>query len=223
MDKVSIGPGGIGRALCLELLIYCLQPDRAPHFKKARVDPVHSYKASLDHNGMRRRAYALQFEGPMRQWDVVGSWEPLSDPRPSAVIDKDWKWLVPTWKDVDESLILRWMPTKTEDSSGETVMIDLRACPMVMAELEMTLDAGKPLSGPLIIDKKTFPYSRTRFEQMWIAAKEVAGINEKVWNRDLRKSGSTEARRAGAPIDDVKQGHGIFAKQRSHRARLRYG
>ena len=32
-------------------------------------------------------AYALQFEGAMRQWDVTGKWVPLSDKRPSLIID----------------------------------------------------------------------------------------------------------------------------------------
>jgi hypothetical protein len=32
-------------------------------------------------------AYALQFEGSMRQWDVIGKWVPLSDKRPSSIID----------------------------------------------------------------------------------------------------------------------------------------
>ena len=33
----------------------------------------------------------------------------------------------------------------------------------------------------------------------------AAGIPPAVWNRDLRKSGSTEARRSGAHIDDLKK------------------
>ncbi|BEV44744.1 integrase [Afipia carboxidovorans] len=151
-------------------------------------------------------AYALQFEGAIRQWDVIGTWEPLSDPRASAIHDKGKKWIGPTWKDVDDELIFRWTPTKTEESSGETIVIDLRACPMVMEELKMTLAAGKPLSGPLVIDRKTgLPYRAGRFEEAWRSAKAAVDIPKAVWNRDLRKSGSTEARRAGASLDDVRK------------------
>jgi integrase len=39
---------------------------------------------------------------------------------------------------------------------------------------------------------------------VWKKVREAAGIPKDVWNRDLRASGSTEARAAGAPIDDVK-------------------
>jgi hypothetical protein len=40
-------------------------------------------------------AYALQFEGGMRQWDVIGKWVPLTDQRASLVIDGQHKWLGP--------------------------------------------------------------------------------------------------------------------------------
>lgn len=150
-------------------------------------------------------AYALQFEGAIRQIDVIGKWVPLSDPRPSAIHYKGKKWLGPTWeRNVDANLILRFKPTKTENTSEEEVAIDLRACPMVMEELEMTLQGT--LSGPLIIDRKTGrPYQTRRYEQAWRRAAKAAGIPTKVWNRDIRKSGSTEARAAGAMLEDVKK------------------
>jgi hypothetical protein len=72
--------------------------------------------------------YAIQFEGAIRQWDVRGQWLPLSDKQPSAIIRKGEKWIGPTWANVDENLILRWTPTKTEDTSGEQIVIDFRAC-----------------------------------------------------------------------------------------------
>ena len=60
--------------------------------------------------------------------------------------------------------------------------------------------------GPLIPDLETGrPYSEDRFNEVWRAVAKAAGISSKVWNRDLRKSGSTEARAAGAPIDDLKK------------------
>jgi len=32
---------------------------------------------------------------------------------------------------------LRWTPSKTEETSGEAIVIDFRACPMVMEELAL--------------------------------------------------------------------------------------
>jgi hypothetical protein len=149
-------------------------------------------------------AYAIQFEGAVRQWDVKGQWLPMADRTPSAVHYKGKKWIGPTWANVDENLILRWTPTKTEDTTAPEIVVDLRACPMVMEELEFI--ASEARKGPLIPDLSTGrPYTEDRFSEIWRAAAKAAGISPKVWNRDLRKSGSTEARAAGAPIDDLKK------------------
>ena len=80
-------------------------------------------------------AYALQFEGQVRQYDVIGEWLPLDDPRPSALIDSNKKWIGPTWAHVDSNMILRFTPTKTEDTSAAKITLDLRSYPMVMEEL----------------------------------------------------------------------------------------
>jgi integrase len=126
------------------------------------------------------------------------------DRQPSAVIYKGKKWIGPTWANVDENLILRFTPTKTENTTAPEIVADLRACPMVMEELEFLSPEAR--KGPLIVDLETGrPYSEDRFNVIWRAAAKAAGIPRKVWNRDLRKSGSTEARQAGAPIDDLKK------------------
>jgi len=62
-------------------------------------------------------AYALQFEGAMRQWDVVGKWVPLADRKPSSVIDGTLKWIGPMWSQIDENMILHYTPTKTQFTS----------------------------------------------------------------------------------------------------------
>lgn len=147
-------------------------------------------------------AYALQFEGSMRQWDVIGKWEPMSDPRLSDITFGGKKWFGLTWeKNVDEDLVLRFKPTKTEDTSGEEVVLDLKHCPMVMEELQH-LDER---TGPLVVSSNGRPFGISRFERVWRKCADAAEIGKHVWNRDLRKSGSTEARRAGAAIDDVKK------------------
>jgi hypothetical protein len=79
-------------------------------------------------------AYALQFEGAMRQWDVIGQWVPIGDKRPSSIIADNQKWLGPMWSQIDANLILRYTPAKTQFTSGAQVTIDLRECPMVLVE-----------------------------------------------------------------------------------------
>ena len=129
---------------------------------------------------------------------------PISEPKPSAIISKGAKWFGPTWQHVDQNLILRYTPSKTDRTTGEEIVIDLRACPMVMEELALMPDAER--TGPLIKDKKTgLPYRRERHAEAWHIARKAAGIPASAWNRDLRASGSTEARAAEAMIDDLKK------------------
>jgi integrase len=153
-------------------------------------------------------AYALQFEGAMRQWDATGKWVPLADKRPSLIIDHKRKWLGPMWAQIDDNLILRYTPAKTQFTSGAQVTLDLRHCPMVLAELDkVPADARR---GPLIINPRTgFPYTQNRFHELWRKAAKVAGIRQGVWCRDLRAAAVTEGRQAGALTDDL-------AKQAGH-------
>lgn len=158
-------------------------------------------------------AYALQFEGTIRQWDARGQWVPISDKRPSAVIYRGKKWLGPHWSQVDAKLILRYKPTKTAFTSGAEVAIDLSVCPMVMEDLE-TIPMERR-AGPMIVDPKTGrPYTKDRFGKVWKAARKVAGIPPDVWNRDLRAGGTTEAREGDAKTDDLKKlvGHTAGSK-----------
>ena len=158
-------------------------------------------------------AYALQFEASLRQWDVIGQWIPISDPRPSAIIDGGKKWIGPMWSQIDDDLVLRLTPSKTEESSQARVVFDLKAYPMVVEELASIPATGR--SGPLIINPRTgLPYRHEYFRVLWhkCAAAE-AGISRAVWNRDLRAGGITEARQAGAPTDDVAKTAGHASKR----------
>ena len=46
--------------------------------------------------------YAVQFETTLRQWDVIGQWFDLDDPRPSAVLAYGKKWIGPTWAAIEQ-------------------------------------------------------------------------------------------------------------------------
>jgi hypothetical protein len=147
-------------------------------------------------------AYALQFEGTMRQWDVIGQWVLLSDKRPSLIIDGTSKWIGPMWSQIDDNLILRYTPAKTQFTTGAQVTLDLRECPMVLMELGKVPEEAR--SGPLIVSPKTsLPYVYERFRDLWRAAADQAGIRREVWNRDPRAAAVTEARQGAAPTDDV--------------------
>jgi hypothetical protein len=105
-------------------------------------------------------AYALQFEGAMRQWDVTGKWVPLSDKKPSLVLDGMTKWVGPMWAQIDDNLILRYTPAKTEFTSAAEVVLDLRMLPMVMEEMAKVPEEAR--RGPLIVNPRTgLPYIGT--------------------------------------------------------------
>jgi hypothetical protein len=148
--------------------------------------------------------YALQFETTARQVDLAGQWLPLSEPQPSSVIEGGRKWIGAHWSNIDSNLILRLTPTKTERTTGQKIVADLRACSMVMEELARIAPADR--TGPLIVNRKTgFPYTATVFIDLWHAVSKKAGIPRDVWNRDLRASGATEAKEASARTDDLQK------------------
>jgi len=147
-------------------------------------------------------AYALQFEGATRQWDVVGKWVPLSDKKPSLIIDGTSKWIGPMWSQIDENMILRYTPTKTQFTSGAQVVLDLSRLPMVVEELAKVPSEAR--RGPLIVNPRTsLPYRNWYFGEVWRRVRKITGISKEVWNRDMRAAAVTEARQAAVPTDDV--------------------
>lgn len=163
-------------------------------------------------NGASRRAlcYAIQYETTLRQWDVIGQRLPLHDQRPAIVLPDGDKWIGPTWESIDGNLILRVTPTKTEGITDVRGTFDLRVCPMVMEELALIPDAER--TGPLIINEATgVPYGGQQFETGWRRDFRTAGLPVKMWNRDLRAGGSTEASKAGANREDRAKvaGHSV--------------
>jgi integrase len=138
----------------------------------------------------------------MRQWDVIGKWVPLADKKASAIIDGMSKWIGPMWAQIDEHLILRYTPQKTQFTSAAQVVLDLRELPMVMEELAKLPDDAR--RGPLIVNPRTrLPYRNWYFGEVWRAVRKCTGIKTTVWNRDVRAAGVTEGRQAAAPIDDL--------------------
>lgn len=167
----------------------------------AEIAAARSAAHALNH-GAAALAYALQFEGAMRQWDVIGKWVPLADKRPSLIINGTSKWVGPMWSQIDENSILRYTPSKTQFTSGATVTLDLRMLPMVVEELaKVSVEARR---GPLIVNPRTgLPYRNWYFGDVWRQVRAITGIRKEVWNRDMRAAGVTEAREGAADTADV--------------------
>ena len=138
----------------------------------------------------------------MRQWDVVGKWVPLSDKKPSLIIDGTSKWIGPMRAQIDDNMILRYTPTKTQFTSGAQVVLDVSTLPMVVEELAKVPPEAR--RGPLIVNPRTgLPYRNSYFGEVWRRVRKIGGISKEVWNRDMRAAAVTEARQAAAPTDDV--------------------
>lgn len=149
-------------------------------------------------------AYALVYETTLRLWDVIGQWVPMDSQGFSDVINPrtDNKWFGLRWEDIDDGLVLRYMPSKTSMKTGLSVTYPLLRAPMVMEELK-----NWPLekrSGPVVVyEKNGRPYLSEYFSSMWCRDRKSVGLPTSVWARDLRASGITEGRAAGISTDDA--------------------
>ncbi len=167
----------------------------------AEVTAARTAAHDLGH-GAAALAYALQFEGAMRQWDVVGKWVPLADKRPSLVIDGTSKWVGPMWSQIDQNMIFKYKPAKTQFTTAARVVLDLKMLPMVVEELAKVPEQSR--QGPLIINPRTgLPYRNWYYGRVWRDVRKITGIRKEVWNRDMRAAGVTEAREGAADTADV--------------------
>jgi hypothetical protein len=146
--------------------------------------------------------YALQFETTARQWDVIGQWVALSDKRPSEVLRAGQKWVDGMrWSDIDQNMVLRFAPSKTAQTTQATVHVDLSRCPMVMEEIARIPPEAR--LGPLVIHEDTgLPYAHDTWQWTWRQVRGAAGLPDRMWNRDIRAGGITEAEMAGVSVDD---------------------
>lgn len=151
-------------------------------------------------------AYAIAYETTLRLWDVVGQWWPLDRGGISDVVDAERgvKWFGLRWENIDDNLVLKFKPSKTDGTTGKTITYPLSKAPMVLEEL-----AYWPIekrTGPVIVSEATgLPYISRAVTDRWGDDRKTAGINSKAWARDLRASGITEGRAAGATTDDASK------------------
>jgi hypothetical protein len=153
---------------------------------------------------------AFQFEGTLRQKDVIGELVPLSEPGVSAVILRDQKWLRGiVWQEIDQNLILRHVTSKKQ----KMAQVDLRLAPMVIEELAFMAGVSPanltrdmlPSSGPIVIcDTNGLPWTGNEYRRKWRKVARHCGIPDNVWNMDSRSGAISEAIAAGAPIEFVR-------------------
>jgi len=138
-------------------------------------------------------AQALQFEGTLRQIDVIGEW--LPDPeRPSG-----FRWANGLlWQHIRDYVL-----TKETTKTGQEAGIDFKLYPLALAELQR-VPPNKRV-GPVIIDRLTEqPFKSSTYRRRWRAVARAAGIPNEVMSRDSRAGGVTEGSDAGADLEHLR-------------------
>ena len=138
-------------------------------------------------------AQALQFEGTLRQIDVIGEW--LPDPeRPSG-----FRWANGLlWQHLRDYVLIK-KTTKTGQEAG----IDFKLYPLALAELRRVPPDKRV--GPVIIDRLTEqPFKSSTYRRRWRAVARAAGIPDDVMSRDSHAGGVTEGSDAGADLEHLR-------------------
>ncbi|WP_158810949.1 tyrosine-type recombinase/integrase [Beijerinckia sp. L45] len=144
--------------------------------------------------------FAAQFELALRQADVIGQWKKTKAdqaPSPSDVVRGDAVWSGLRFENINERGVLHVRSSKTKTAT----VYDLAAYPLVQRCLaHVQVDERR---GPLVVRRDGQPFDRWEYASRWRELATEAGIPAEVWNRDVRASGLTEGRAAGATIEDV--------------------
>jgi len=146
-------------------------------------------------------AAALMFDTSLRQTDVIGKWEPVSDAKHQGGYHhagRRWHGGI-LWQDMANGELAK-RTTKT----GAKAQYNVADLPLVMAEIERTPEERR--IGPMVIDEATGrPYRHRWFAALWRRVARKAGIPDAIWSRDTRAGAITEAFDAGAPLEHVRQ------------------
>lgn len=136
---------------------------------------------------------ALQFEGTLRQIDIIGEWVP-AERRAGR------RWTAGLlWQDLLPDYVLRKSTSKT----GQLAAIDFREYPLALAELARVPPERRV--GPVIVEPRTSePFKPGRYSRRWREIATAAGIPRDVWNRDSRAGGVTEGSDAGAGLEHLR-------------------
>ena len=196
----------------------------APKARTARLTAEHVEAIITDAHRIGAHsvalAQALQFEGTMRQRDVIGEWVPIGEPGTSDVTHAGDKWVRGVrWSQIDDSLILRHITSKRQ----KTIEVDLRLGPLVVREFARI--GGLPRSGPIIVSEATGrPYQSHEFRRLWRRIATAAGVPAEIYNMDSRAGAITEAIESGASLEHVRHSaahSNVSMTQRYDRAQAR--
>jgi len=138
-------------------------------------------------------AQALQFEGTLRQIDVIGEW--LPDPERRCGM----RWANGLlWQHIRDYVVV-----KDTTKTGQEASIDFKLYPLALAELQRVPPDQRV--GPVIKDSRTGqPFKNRWFQKNWRAVAGAAGIPGDVMNRDSRAGGVTEGSDAGADLEHLR-------------------
>lgn len=183
---------------------------RDQHLTADQVDAVRVQAHKMGYPSMAQ-AQALQFDGTLRQKDIIGETVPQSEPGISDVMWRGMKWLRGVrFNEIDENLVLRHVTSKRL----KLVEIDLKLAPMLFEEFQVAYcDLGEPLTraklpatGPVIVNEDTGrPYLTHQFRRRWRIIARAAGIPDEVQNRDTRAGAITEAIESGVLLEDARK------------------
>jgi hypothetical protein len=142
-------------------------------------------------------AQAFQFEGALRQIDVIGEWAPREPGSIGGIVHLGARWGGGLTASSIAAGVLRKKTTKT----GATGEWDLELMPLVQR-----IRPFMPAAGPLVVSEETGrPYRRQDFAKQWRAIARAAGVPDGIWNMDSRAGGISEGDDAGADIEDIRQ------------------
>lgn len=159
---------------------------------------------------------AVQFELTLRQADVIGQMvDDPAEPARGAARSSIWQGL--TFEHIDTRGVL----SATSSKSGRTTTYDLAAYPLIQQSLASIPPSER--TGPMVAKSNGAPMDRWEYARLWRTLAVAAGIPESVWNRDVRASGVTEAREAGAALEDVAHVAGHSGVQTTSRVYDRSG
>jgi hypothetical protein len=125
-------------------------------------------------------AQAFQFEGKLKQKQILGEWLPIGEgSEPGKYISNGKKW-VPglLWDEIGEDLILR---RKSKD--GTEIVQDLNNCEMIKEELALV---QRNSNGPavVVIESSGLPWDASYFRQCWRKLATEAGIPKEIRSTD---------------------------------------
>lgn len=156
-------------------------------------------------------AQAIQFEGMLRQKDIIGEWVPETEPGHSEVRAYGNKWLRGIrWEEIDADFVLVHVTSKRQ----KEITIDLKLAPMVLEELNYAMGLNAlgglqrdkfPATGPVIFSEVSMvPWVPGEYRRWWRKLARAAGIPDAVRSMDSRAGAISEATDAGADLEHVR-------------------